>query len=405
MQIKSNLQVEYCGLTFENPVLIASANVSANAEMVERGFPHGFSGVAFKTIGIDTQNVINLSPRMAAYKYQNKVIGWQNWEQISDSPLEKNLEAFRYLKKNWPNKILISSIMGFSMKEWVDLAVMSSQAGVDMIELNLSCPHMMQEEAGMKIGQTVELIQKITQTVKNTVDLPVTVKLTPNISDINEPALSAKNGGADGLVAINTVSGLIGIDTDTYKPKLNAWGLGAISGYSGPAIKPIGLAQVAKLAQNKNLNLPISGIGGIENATDVLEYMLCGATNVQICTAIMMHGYGIIEKILTGLDQHLQEKEFNSISEIIGKALPNITSVEKIDKSRQAYIEFDTKRCKSCKKCYTSCRDAGGQCIVWDDEKNIPLMADKNMCHSCMICADVCVVNPPVPYLVENSKK
>ena len=405
MQIKSNLQVQYCGLIFENPVLIASANVSANAEMVERGFQHGFSGVAFKTISMNSQNVKNLSPRMAAYKYKNQVIGWQNWEQISDLPLDKNLEALSYLKKNWTNKILISSIMGFSMKEWVELAVMSLQAGADMIELNMSCPHMVQKDAGMKLGQNFELIQSITRAVKNTVNIPVSVKLTPNISDINEPALYAKDGGADGLVAINTVSGLIGIDTDTYQPLLNAWGKGAISGYSGPTIKPIGLAQVSKLAQNQNLNLPISGVGGIENTTDVLEYLLCGATNVQICTAIMKYGYGIIEKILTGLDQHLQEKGFSCISEIIGKALLNITTVEKIDNSRHAFVDFDSKRCKSCKKCYISCQDAGGQCIIWDQERNIPLMADKNKCHSCMICADVCVVNPTVPYMVEHRER
>jgi dihydropyrimidine dehydrogenase (NAD+) subunit PreA len=403
MQRKSNLQVEYCGLKLENPVLIASANVSAYAEMVERGFDKGFAGVAFKTIGINTKDVTNLSPRMAAFKYKNKIIGWQNWEQISDSPLEENLNAFSYLKKNWPNKIIIASIMGFSIAEWKELAIMSAQAGADIIELNMSCPHMMQEGAGMKVGQTFELIREVTKTVKNAVSIPVIAKLTPNISDICEPALYAKEGGVDGLVAINTVSGLIGIDTDTYKPKLNAWGLGAISGYSGPAIKPIGLAQVTNLAKHPELNLPISGVGGIENATDVLEYMLCGASNVQICTAIMTYGYGIIDDILNGLDQHLQEKELNSIGDIIGKALPNITSMDKIDEKRGAYVEFDTNRCKSCKKCYISCQDAGGQCIVWDEEKKIPIMGDKDKCHSCMICRDVCIVNPAVPYAKEHA--
>jgi len=403
MKYKSDLSVEYCGVKFENPVIIASANVSAYAEMVGRGFDAGFSGVAFKTIGIGEEKIVNLSPRMADYKYKRKIIGWQNWEQISDAPLQENLKAFRFLKKNWPNKVLISSIMGFTMQEWADLAILSADAGADMLELNMSCPHMMQEGAGMKAGQVVELVERVTSLVKSKVSIPVIVKLTPNISDITEPAWYAKNGGADGLVAINTLSGLVGIDTNTYQPLLNAWGQGAISGYSGPAIKPIGLAQVTRLAQDPKLGLPISGVGGIETWTDVLEYMLCGSSTVQICTAIMMHGYGIIDKILSGLDTHLQEKGFNSINEVIGKALPNITTVEQINLKRQGYIEFDNERCTGCKKCYISCEDAGGQCIIWDEETKTPSLSSPDKCHSCMICADVCVVKDPVPYFVENS--
>ncbi|OFX60192.1 MAG: hypothetical protein A2046_06700 [Bacteroidetes bacterium GWA2_30_7] len=399
---RNSLNVEFCGVKFENPILIASANVSAYSEMVERGFEKGFAGVSFKTIGIDTVNVVNLSPRMAAYKYKNRIIGWQNWEQISDSPLEINLKAFKYLKKNWPNKVVISSIMGFNLNEWSELAIMSEESGVDIIELNMSCPHMMQEGAGMKAGQIVELVKTITQTVKKTVKIPVIVKLTPNTNDITEAALYAKAGGADGLAAINTLIGLIGIDLKSYSPLLNSWGVGAISGYSGPAIKPVGLAQVTNLAKKANLNLQISGIGGIENWVDVLEYMLCGATTVQICTAIMMNGYGIIEKILEGLENHLLEKGFDSINQVIGKALPNITSIDKIDTNHRGYAQFDTDRCTHCKKCYTSCHDAGGQCIIWNESTKTPSLSHKDKCHSCMICADVCSVNPSVPYFVKN---
>ena len=219
--------------------------------------------------------------------------------------MEDNLKDIRFLKKRWPDRVVIASIMGFSNDEWRELAVACEDAGADMLELNFSCPHMTVEGSGMKVGQAFALVEKYTAIVRKAVKIPILAKMTPNITDITEPARFAKQGGADGLAAINTVSGLVGIGLDDYTPVPNIFGKGAMSGYSGPGVKPIGLRCVAQMAQDPALKLPISGIGGIETWMDVAEYLLCGASTVQITTGVIHYGYRIVEDILEGLSYYL----------------------------------------------------------------------------------------------------
>jgi len=365
MKKLKDLSIEFCGVKFPNPVLLSASPVSNTGEMVGRAFDRGFGGVCYKTLGGGHVKIIHPSPRMGTYDYfQDKLIGLQNVEQTSDRPLKDNLADFKYLKKNWPDKILISSIMGFSMNEWTELAIASEVNGADMLELNFSCPHMTVEGAGMKVGQAFGLVEKYTAAVKKVVKIPVIAKMTPNITDMNEPAMHAKNGGADGISAINTVRGLSEIGLNDYTPIPNVFGIGAISGYSGPAVKPIGLRFIAEMAQNKELNLPLSGIGGVETWIDTLEYILCGAATVQITTGVIHYGYRIVEDILEGLSYYMEEKGFNSVAEMVGKALPNIKTTDKFNLSRQGIAEYDLDRCIGCGQCYIVCQDAGGQCLV-----------------------------------------
>jgi dihydropyrimidine dehydrogenase (NAD+) subunit PreA len=395
MTINKDLSIEFCGIKFENPIMLSSSPVSNTGEMVGRAFDAGFAGVVFKTIGSPNVKIIHPAPRMATYDIPGKqLIGLQNVEQISDRPAKDNFADLAYLKKNWPEKVVISSIMGFAKDEWKDLALASEDAGADALELNFSCPHMTVEGAGMQVGQAFALVEEYTQIVKDAVKIPVMAKMTPNITDICEPAKFAKQGGADAIAAINTVSGMVGIDLDTFVPLPNVAGKGAMSGYSGPAVKPIGLRCITQLAQNEELGLPLSGIGGIETWLDVVEYMLCGAATVQITTGVIRYGYRIVEDILEGIAYFLEDHNLDSVDQIVGKALNNVVPTNDFDLSRQGIAKYDLDRCVGCGQCYIICHDAGGQCLSWDAKNRRPIM-DQNKCLGCMICSFSCPVTNP----------
>jgi dihydropyrimidine dehydrogenase (NAD+) subunit PreA len=376
-----------------NPFLLSSSPVSNSAEMVARSFEAGWSGVVFKTLNSDRLPIVHPSPRMHAYDYGAKqMVAVQNVEQISDRPLRDNLLDFLYLKKHYPDRILISSVMGFSNEEWAYLAKVSEDNGADMLELNFSCPHMCIEGTGHHVGQALDLIEKFTATVKGVVNIPVIAKMTPNITDMTEPAISAKNGGADAISAINTVSGISGIGLDDWVPKPNIFGVGAISGTSGPAIKPIGLHFIADMAQCQELGLPLSGIGGIETWIDALEYILLGATTIQVTTGIMHYGYRIVEDMIEGLSDAMTAHGFQRVADLVGKALPNLKTTDHFDLNRQGITQYDLDRCVGCGQCYIACRDAGGQALDWDQENRRPHLIEEK-CLSCMICSFICPVS------------
>ncbi len=395
MPVTKDLSVEMCGVRFPNPICLSSSPVSNTGEMVGRAFDAGFGGVAFKTIGKGDIKIIHPAPRMAGYDYGNKkLVGLQNVEQISDRPLDHNLRDIRYLKKNWPEHVVIASIMGFSNDEWRELAIACQDAGADMLELNFSCPHMTVEGSGMKVGQAFDLVEKFSATVKAAVTIPVLAKMTPNVTDITEPALSAKMGGADGLAAINTVLGLTGVDMKNFIPSPNVGGMGAYSGYSGPAVKPIGLRCVAQMAQHPDLGLPISGMGGIETWIDAVEYLLVGSTTLQITSGVIHYGYRMVEDILEGISYFMEDHGFDHISDFVGKALPNVVSTDHFDLGRQGIAQYDLDRCIGCGQCHVVCQDAGGQCLTWNSATRRPVM-DESRCLACMICSFVCPVSKP----------
>ena len=391
-----DLSVDFCGVKFKNPFLLSSSPVSNSAEMVARSFEAGWSGVVFKTLNSDRLPITHPSPRMHCVHYGSKrEMAVQNVEMISDRPLRDNLAEFLYLKKNYPDYPIIASIMGFFKDEWVYLAKMAEDNGADMLELNFSCPHMCIEGAGHKVGQAVKLLEGFTEAVKKNVSIPVMAKMTPNITDMNEPAMYAKNGGADAISAINTVRGISQVGLDDWVPKPNVFGKGAISGTSGPAVKPIGLNFIATMAQNDELGLPLSGIGGIETWIDALEYILLGASTIQVTTGIMHYGYRIVEDMVEGLSDFMAERGIKQVSDLVGIALPNLHETEAFDLERQGIVQYDMDLCIGCGQCYIVCMDAAGQAIEWDAESRRPsLIEDK--CLSCMLCKFVC----PVPGLI-----
>lgn len=400
-----DLSIEICGVKFPNPFLLSSSPVSNTAEMVARAFDAGWGGVAYKTIAHDRTKIIHPSPRMAAYNYDTTpLVGLQNVEQTTDRPMADNWSDVRWLKKHYPHHVLIASIMGFSIEEWVELAKMGEDNGADMLELNFSCPHMTVEGSGMKVGQAMELIEKFTSAVRRTVNIPILAKLTSNVTDITVPALYAQRGGADGITAINTVRALTEVGLEDFVPRPNIFGKGAMSGMSGPAIKPIGLKCVTELAQCRELKIPIIGCGGAETWVDMAEYLLCGASAVQVTTGIIHYGQRIVEDIAEGLSDWMDDRKFKRLRDAIGKSLKHTVPTDAFDLTKQGAAEFDLDRCIGCGQCYIVCQDAGGQNLGWDSEKRRPV-PDQNHCLSCMVCGMVCPVEGLVSYRYLPGKK
>lgn len=393
-----DLSVDFCGVKFLNPFMLSSSPVSNTAEMVGRAFDAGWAGVAFKTIPTGKIPIVHPSPRMHAYHYgEKRLVGLQNVEMISDRPLEDNLLDLSYLKKHWPKHVVMASIMGFSTEEWSTLAKACTDAGADLLELNFSCPHMSVEGTGHKVGQAFQLIERFTEAVRKATRIPIVAKMTPNITDMNEPAMYAKKGGADGIAAINTIRAISEVDLDDRIPRPNVGGMGAISGYSGPAVKPIGLRFVAEMAKNKDLGLPISGMGGIETWVDALEYILVGATTVQLTTGVIHYGCRIIEDMVEGLSDYMAMKKIDKVFDLIGRALPNLHDTGEFDLTRQGVAEYDLDRCVGCGQCYIVCRDAGGQALEWNEADRRPKLAEEK-CLSCMICSFVCPIDGLISY-------
>ena len=392
-QKKPDLSIEFCGKKYINPFLLSSSPVSNSAEMVERAFDAGWGGVVYKTLGSDRLRIDHPSPRMNASHYgSRRLVSVQNVEQITDRPLKENLMDLLYLKKNYPDRRLVHSIMGFADKEWEYLAKMSEDHGADMLELNFSCPNMTIEGSGHDAGKSFYSLEHYTSIVKRAVNIPVMAKMTPNITDMTETAMAAKNGGIDAISAINTVSGISGIDLDSFIPLPNVFGHGASSGTSGPGMKPIGLRFISDMAQDPELNLPLSGMGGIETWVDALEYILCGASILQVTTGIMHYGYVIVQDMIEGLSDYMASKGIERISDLVGGTLPKLGKTDLFDLDRQGVVEYDLDRCVGCGQCLNVCTDAGGQALEWDSETRRPRLTE-DKCLSCMLCSFVCPVS------------
>jgi len=382
-----DLEVEMCGVDFLNPFILASAPPTADGNLIKRGFEAGWGGAVTKTIVGRDVEVKNVSPRLAVLKCGKKVVAMQNIELVTTRKLDEWLEDIKKLKREFPEHVVIGSIMSiYDEKGWQSVAEEVQSAGADMLELNLSCPHGMPEKgAGAAIGQNADMVKDVVEWVKDVASVPVLAKLTPNVTDIAVIAKSAEEGGADGISAINTVLGFIGIDVDTLNPKLNVFGKSAFGGISGTAIKPIGLRCVAEIA--KSTKLPISGIGGISDWKDAVEYMLLGATTVQVCTAVMLKGFGIVKNLIEGLSSFMQEKGYEKVSEFVGSALDSVVSFGELDPNRKCIASISTENCSKCYSCVTACSDGGFNAISIVD--GYPVV-DESRCDGCGLCVCVC---------------
>lgn len=388
----ADLSIDFCGVHCENPFFLSSSVVGSNYEMVSKAFDMGWGGVAFKTVGTFVPNEV--SPRFDALRKEAlPFVGFKNIEQISEHTLAQNLSYMKRLKRDYPEKILIASIMGRDEEEWTYLArLMTEEARADIIECNFSCPHMAADGLGSDVGQNPALVAAFTRAVRRGTDLPVLAKMTPNLGNMEPSAIAAMEAGATGIAAINTIKSIMNVNLETFSSGPDVEGKTSVGGYSGKAVKPIALRFIASLKSCERLKaVPVSGMGGIETWQDAAEFLSLGCENIQVTTSVMQYGYRIIDDLIEGMRLYLGARGYRSVSELIGKALPQILPADELDRETICYPKFDRAKCLGCGRCVISCYDGGHQALRQDGDTGGPVM-DGKKCVGCHLCVTVCPV-------------
>lgn len=380
------------GIISPNPFWLASAPPTNSGRQIMRAFDAGWGGAVWKTLGQPIQNV---SSRFGGIGWRGqRGVGFNNIELITDRSLEANLREVTEVKRLFPKHAVIVSLMVESRQEWQDIIKRSVDAGADGLELNFGCPHGMCERGmGSAVGQEPAVNQEITSWAKEYSEVPVLVKLTPNVSDILPHGLAAQRGGADGVTLINTIKSIIGVDLDSLVPQPVVGDKSTNGGYCGAAVRPIALHMVASLARDPGFNIPISGIGGVTNWRDAVEFMLLGSSSVQVCTEVMLRGYRIVEDMIAGLERWMREKEFERLDDFIGKSIPAYSDWGELDINYETVAKINPLSCIGCNRCMVACHDGAHQCIHPNpDGSNVPII-DEEECVGCNLCEIVCPVD------------
>ena len=391
----ANLTTNFIGIKSPNPYWLASAPPTDKAYNVERAFKAGWGGVVWKTLGSEGPPVVNVNgPRYGAiWGADRRLLGLNNIELITDRPLEVNLREIKQVKRNWPDRALVVSLMVPCDEEsWKAILKHVEDTEADGVELKFGCPHGMSERGmGAAVGQVPEYIEMVTRWVKQHSRMPCIVKLTPNIADIRKPAEAAKRGGADAVSLINTINSITSVNLDDFSPEPMIDGKGAHGGYCGPAVKPIALNMVAEIARSaETRDLPISGIGGVTTWRDAAEFLTLGAGNVQVCTAAMTYGFGIIKELTAGLSHYMDQKGFTSVDQLVGRAVPNVTDWQYLNLNYVTKAKIDQDLCISCGRCYAACEDTSHQAISMSPDRKFEVIDAE--CVACNLCINVCPV-------------
>ena len=393
----ADIRSNFLGIHSPNPFWLASAPPTDKEINVTRAFEAGWGGVVWKTLGEDPAVVNVNGPRYTTLMAQDRrVIGFNNIELITDRPLQTNLEEITRVKRNWPDRAMIVSLMvPCEEQSWKAILPMVEDTGADGIELNFGCPHGMSERGmGAAVGQVPEYIQMVTAWCKYYSKLPVIVKLTPNISDIRQPARAAKAGGADAVSLINTINSIMGVDLDrmVMSPSTDGWG--SHGGYCGPAVKPIALNMVAEIARDaETAGLPISGIGGISTWRDAAEYIALGCGTVQVCTAAMVYGFKIVQDMCDGLSNFMDEQGYATLDDFKGRAVPTVKDWKVLNLNHIEKAVINQDACIQCGRCHVVCEDTSHQAItaLVDGVRRFEVKEEE--CVGCNLCVSIC----PVP--------
>jgi dihydropyrimidine dehydrogenase (NAD+) subunit PreA len=394
----ADLRTTFAGIPSPNPFWLASAPPTDKEYNVVRAFEAGWGGVVWKTLGEAGPPIVNVNgPRYAAlYSQDRRLIGFNNIELITDRPLEINLEEIARVKRNWPDRAVVVSLMVPCTEDaWKAILLQVEDTGCDGVELNFGCPHGMSERGmGSAVGQVPEYIEMVTRWCKQYTRLPVIVKLTPNVADIKPPALAAQRGGADAVSLINTVNSVMGVDLDSLLIYPNTGGTGSHGGYCGPAVKPIALNMVAEIARAPAIaGLPISGIGGISTWKDAAEFIALGCGNVQVCTAVMTYGFKIIDELTSGLAEYMDAKGFASVDAFRGRAVHSIVDWNQLNLNHVEKAAIDQALCIQCGRCHVVCEDTSHQAISATKNGKRHFEVIDAECVGCNLCVSVC----PVP--------
>ncbi|MCC6749055.1 MAG: NAD-dependent dihydropyrimidine dehydrogenase subunit PreA [Deltaproteobacteria bacterium] len=392
----ADLRVNLGGIKAPNPFWLASAPPTNTGDQVMRAFDAGWGGAVWKTLG---EPVVNVWSRYSSVDYGGqRMMGLNNIELITDRPLAVNLREIAEVKKRYPKQALVVSLMVESKREaWHTIVKQAEDAGADGLELNFGCPHGMSERGmGSAVGQVPDYTCQITEWVKEVARTPVIVKLTPNVTDVRYVARAAVRGGADAVSLINTINSVTSIDLDTFAPRPTVAGLSSHGGYCGPAVKPIALNMVAEIARDAECDtIPISGIGGISTWRDAAEFILLGATSVQVCTAVMHYGFRIVEDMLDGLSNYLDEKGLATLDELRGRSVQRVRDWKELDLNYVVRAEIAQEKCIGCGLCYTACNDGAHQAIgARRDERRgrTEVWVKEDDCVGCNLCSLVCPV-------------
>ncbi|PAB60066.1 tRNA-dihydrouridine synthase [Anaeromicrobium sediminis] len=360
-----NLSVNFMGIELKNPLIIAAGPWTRNGEMMKKAVDAGVGAVVTETIVNEIR--ANVRPRLV-----EKEGGMQNIGLYSEFTLEEWENEIGYVKEQ--GGVVIANILAQTPSEMAYIASRVEKFGADAIELGVASPH---GEGIEVLASNPYQLYEITNRVVERVKIPVMVKLSPNVTNVAKLAKVAEKAGASAISAIDTVRSIIGVDVKAGKPLLPTYG-----GYSGTPIRPIGLAAVASISQA--INLQVCGIGGIENYYNILEYMMLGASTIQMGTSIILNGFDHIGKVIYDLEKWMIDNRYENFEEIRGKAL---TSLKSFDEMKiEPYIAQTEKECVNahCEKCkigciYNAIKKEGKKVIV-----------DTERCTGCGLCVSIC---------------
>src|SRR6266540_2531418 len=390
----ADLSTDFAGIKSPNPFWLASGPPTNTYGQVAKAFDAGWGGAVWKTIG---EPIINVFSRYGSVDLgTTRMMGFNNIELISDRPVADNLKEIAEVKRNYPQHACVASLMVESKREtWHEMVTQTHDTGADGIELNFGCPHGMSERGmGSAVGQVPDYTCQIVEWVKEVARIPVIVKLTPNVTDVTYIARAAVKGGADALSLINTINSIVGVDLDSFAPLPSVGGKSSHGGYCGPAVKPIALHLVAAVAGDPKVKIPISGIGGIATWRDAAEFIALGAGTVQVCTTVMHYGFRIVEDLIEGLNNWMDERGHASLADVRGRAVPKVVKWEDLDLNYHLVASIDQDKCIQCELCWVACEDGAHQAIRRLDRSNGGPVVEiiEEACVGCNLCAAVCPV-------------
>ena len=390
----ADLTSNFIGIKSPNPFWLASAPPTDKQYNVERAFEAGWGGVVWKTLGAVGPPIVNVTgPRDGAiWGADRRLLGLNNIELITDRPLEVNLREIKEVKRKWRDRALVISLMVPCEEDyWKAILKAIEDTEADGVELNFGCPHGMAERGmGSAVGQVPEYIEMVTRWVKQYSRMPCIVKLTPNVTSILPPAMAANRGGADAVSLINTIKSITNVDLDDFSPFPMIDGKGSHGGYCGPAVKPIALNMVGEIARHEETRgLPISGIGGVTTWRDAAEFMAMGAGNVPVCTAAMTYGFKVVQEMISGLSEYLDEKQMR-LDQLVGRAVPNFVEWQHLNLNYVTKAHINQDDCIKCGRCYAACEDTSHQAIAMSPDRVFTVKDEE--CVACNLCVNVCPV-------------
>jgi dihydropyrimidine dehydrogenase (NAD+) subunit PreA len=393
----ADLRTTFAGIKSPNPFWLASAPPTDKEYNVVRAFKAGWGGVVWKTLGEEGPPIVNVNgPRYGVvHGADRRLLGLNNIELITDRPLEVNLREIKKVKREWPDRAMVVSLMVPCQEEpWKKILNAVEDTEADGVELNFGCPHGMSERGmGSAVGQVPEYIEMVTRWCKQHTRMPVIVKLTPNITDIRRPAKAAKQGGADAVSLINTINSITSVNLDTFSPEPSIDGKGSHGGYCGPAVRPIALSMVSEIARDmETRGLPISGIGGITTWRDAAEFIALSCGSVQVCTAAMTYGFRIVQEMVSGLSNWMDAKGYRCIDDFRGLAVPNVTDWQYLNLNYVTKARINQDLCIKCGRCYAACEDTSHQAIsaTKNGQRHFEVIDEE--CVACNLCVNVCPV-------------